>query len=85
MINYSYSISGAVGVIQVVVLHGGGSPQMEIITMTSQYDLKPLKDLPRYLAEIKPEMNRCERSPVTPRKMLRKYREYSKLRMQLKT
>ena len=54
-------ISDAAGVIQVAGLHGGGSPQMETITMMSRYDLEPLKDIAKYLAGIKPEMNRYER------------------------
>jgi 4-hydroxyphenylacetate 3-monooxygenase/4-hydroxybutyryl-CoA dehydratase/vinylacetyl-CoA-Delta-isomerase len=73
-------VSDSAGVIQVAGLHGGGSPQMETITMMSRYDLEPLKEIAKYLAGINKEMNRYERSPVTPRKMLKKYREYSKLR-----
>ena len=48
-------VSDSAGVIQVAGLHGGGSPQMETITMISRYDLEPLKEIAKYLAGIEDE------------------------------
>jgi len=73
-------VSDLAGVNQVAGLHGGGSPQMETITMMSRYDLEPLKDIAKYLAGINKELNRYERPPVTPRKMLEKFRDYNKIK-----
>ncbi|HUW64579.1 MAG TPA: 4-hydroxyphenylacetate 3-hydroxylase N-terminal domain-containing protein [Spirochaetia bacterium] len=64
------SFSGAQ---MVAGLHGGGSPQMETITMMARYDLERLKDIAKYLAGINPELPRYERETVTPRKMLEKF------------
>ena len=41
-------------VTQIAGVHGGGSPIMEDIAITSTYDLKPYKNLARYLAGVKP-------------------------------
>jgi len=74
-------VSDLAGVMQVAGLHGGGSPQMETITMMARYDLEPLKDIAKYLAGIKKELGRYERPTVTPRKMLERFREmYGRLK-----
>jgi len=63
------------GVVQQVAgLHGGGSPQMETITMMARYDTEALKSIAKYLFGIEKELPRYERPTVTPRKMLEKYR-----------
>ena len=67
-------VSELSGVMQVAGLHGGGSPQMETITMMSRYDLEPLKDIARYLFGIQQKLGRYDRPTVTPRKMLEKFR-----------
>ncbi len=68
-------VSDLAGVMQVAGLHGGGSPQMETITMMHRYDLEELKGIARYLAGIQPELPRYERPTVTPRKVLERFRE----------
>ena len=60
---------------QVAGLHGGGSPQMETITAMSRYDLEGLKSIAKYLFEIEKELPRFERSTVTPRKMLDRFKK----------
>jgi 4-hydroxyphenylacetate 3-monooxygenase/4-hydroxybutyryl-CoA dehydratase/vinylacetyl-CoA-Delta-isomerase len=45
-------VSDLAGVMQVAGLHGGGSPQMEIITMMARYNLEPLKNIAKYLFGI---------------------------------
>lgn len=67
-------VSELSGVMQVAGLHGGGSPQMETITMMSRYDLEPLKDIARYLFGIQEKLSRYDRPTVTPRKMLERFR-----------
>ncbi|MGQ9823590.1 MAG: 4-hydroxyphenylacetate 3-hydroxylase family protein [Desulfotomaculales bacterium] len=67
-------VSDLAGVMQVAGLHGGGSPQMETITMMARYDLERLKSIARYLAGIEKELPRYERETVTPRKMLERFR-----------
>ncbi|HIH77774.1 MAG TPA: aromatic ring hydroxylase [Halobacteria archaeon] len=62
-------------VMQIAGLHGGGSPQMETITMMSRYDLEGLKGIAKYLSGIDKEPVRFERETVTPKKMLDKFRE----------
>ena len=58
-------------------VHGGGSPQMETITMMSRYDLEELKKIAKYLAGMKgyEKCPRYERSihTATPRAMLAKF------------
>lgn len=56
-------------------LHGGGSPQMETISMMSRYDLDSLKSIAKYLFGIDKELPRFERPTVTPRAMLEKFRK----------
>jgi 4-hydroxybutyryl-CoA dehydratase/vinylacetyl-CoA-Delta-isomerase len=68
------AVSDLAGVMQVAGLHGGGSPQMETITMMMRYDLEKLKDIAKYLFGIKSKLKRYERPTVTPRKMLEKFR-----------
>ena len=51
-------------------LHGGGSPQMETITMMSRYDLESLKGIAKYLFGIDKKPPIYDRPTVTPRKML---------------
>ena len=67
-------VSELSGVMQVAGLHGGGSPQMETITMMSRYDLEHLKDIARYLFGIQEKLGRYDRPTVTPRKMLERFR-----------
>jgi 4-hydroxyphenylacetate 3-monooxygenase/4-hydroxybutyryl-CoA dehydratase/vinylacetyl-CoA-Delta-isomerase len=56
-------------------LHGGGSPQMETISMMSRYDLDSLKSIAKYLFGIDKDLPRYERPTVTPRAMLEKFRK----------
>jgi 4-hydroxyphenylacetate 3-monooxygenase/4-hydroxybutyryl-CoA dehydratase/vinylacetyl-CoA-Delta-isomerase len=67
-------VSDFAGVMQVAGLHGGGSPQMETITMMARYDLERLKSIAKYLAGIEKELPRYERETLTPRKILEKFR-----------
>jgi 4-hydroxyphenylacetate 3-monooxygenase/4-hydroxybutyryl-CoA dehydratase/vinylacetyl-CoA-Delta-isomerase len=69
-------VSELAGLLQVAGLHGGGSPQMETITMMGRYDVEKLKNISKYLFGIRGKLRRYERSetPVTPRKMLEKFR-----------
>ncbi|MCP4668833.1 MAG: aromatic ring hydroxylase [Deltaproteobacteria bacterium] len=60
---------------QVAGLHGGGSPQMETITMMSRYDLESLKKIAKYLFGIEDKLSLYERPTVTPREMLEKFRK----------
>ncbi|MGQ9654407.1 MAG: 4-hydroxyphenylacetate 3-hydroxylase family protein [Thermodesulfobacteriota bacterium] len=60
-------------VMQIAGLHGGGSPQMETITMMGRYDLEGLKQIAKYLFGIDKEMSPYERETVTPRKMLERF------------
>jgi 4-hydroxybutyryl-CoA dehydratase/vinylacetyl-CoA-Delta-isomerase len=66
-------VSELAGVSQVAGLHGGGSPQMETITMMARYDLESLKNIAKYLFGIEKELPKYERPTVTPRKMLEKF------------
>ncbi|MFW9990116.1 MAG: 4-hydroxyphenylacetate 3-hydroxylase family protein [Candidatus Odinarchaeota archaeon] len=66
-------VSELAGLLQVAGLHGGGSPQMETITMMTRYDTEKLKDIAKYLFGIKSKLKRYERPSVTPRKMLEKF------------
>ena len=67
-------VSDLAGLMQVAGLHGGGSPQMETITMMMRYDTERLKDIAKYLFGIKSKLRRYERPTVTPRKQLEKFR-----------
>lgn len=69
------AVSELAGLMQVAGLHGGGSPQMETITMMMRYDLEKLKDISKYLFGIKSRLKRYERPTVTPRKQLEKFRK----------
>lgn len=69
------AVSELGGLMQVAGLHGGGSPQMETITMMMRYDLERLKDISKYLFGIKSRLKRYERPTVTPRKQLEKFRK----------
>ncbi|MFX1259923.1 MAG: 4-hydroxyphenylacetate 3-hydroxylase N-terminal domain-containing protein [Promethearchaeota archaeon] len=71
----SMAVSDLAGVVQVAGLHGGGSPQMETITMMMRYDLEKLKNIAKYLFGIKKRLKRFDRETVTPRKMLEKFRK----------
>jgi len=73
-------VSDLAGVMQVAGLHGGGSPQMETITMMARYDLEKLKNIAKYLFGIRKTLPKYERPPVTPRKMLEKYRKVMELK-----
>ncbi len=68
-------VSDLAGLMQVAGLHGGGSPQMETITMMMRYDTEKLKDISKYLFGIKSKLKKYERPTVTPRKMLEKFRK----------
>jgi 4-hydroxyphenylacetate 3-monooxygenase/4-hydroxybutyryl-CoA dehydratase/vinylacetyl-CoA-Delta-isomerase len=68
-------VSDLAGVIQVAGVHGGGSPQMESITMMLRYDTEKLKNISKYLFGIKSKSRRYERPTVTPRKQLEKFRK----------
>jgi len=63
------------GVMQVAGLHGGGSPQLETITMMGRYDLESLKNIAKYLFGIEKQLPRYERPTVTPRKQLERFRK----------
>ena len=71
------AVSDIATLLQVAGLHGGGSPQMETIAMMGRYDLEELKNISKYLFGIRNKYRRFERSetPVTPRKMLEKFRK----------
>jgi len=60
---------------QVAGLHGGGSPQMETITMMSRYDLEGLKSIARFLFGIDQSLPRFERPTVNPRAMMERFRK----------
>jgi len=68
-------VSDLAGVLQVAGVHGGGSPQMETITMMLRYDTEKLKNISKYLFGIKSKARRYERPTVTPRKQLEKFRK----------
>jgi 4-hydroxyphenylacetate 3-monooxygenase/4-hydroxybutyryl-CoA dehydratase/vinylacetyl-CoA-Delta-isomerase len=68
-------VSDMAGVVQVAGLHGGGSPQMETITMMSRYNLEELKNISKYLFGIQENLSRYERPTVTPREQLKKFRQ----------
>jgi 4-hydroxyphenylacetate 3-monooxygenase/4-hydroxybutyryl-CoA dehydratase/vinylacetyl-CoA-Delta-isomerase len=61
-------------VMQIAGLHGGGSPQMETITMMARYDLERLKGIAKYLFGIEDQLPPYERETVTPRKLLERFR-----------
>jgi len=63
------------GVMQVAGLHGGGSPQMETISMMARYDTESLKSISKYLFGIEKQLPRYERQTVTPRKQLERFRK----------
>ncbi len=71
-------VSEFAGLMQVAGLHGGGSPQMETITMMSRYDLNSLKTIAKYLAGIDKTLPRYERPSVTPKKMLERFKKLYK-------
>lgn len=68
-------VSDMAGVMQVAGLHGGGSPQMETITMMMRYNLDELKNISKYLFGIQDKLLRYERPTVTPREQLKKFRK----------
>ncbi|MCD6486949.1 MAG: aromatic ring hydroxylase [Syntrophobacterales bacterium] len=63
------------GAMQVAGLHGGGSPQMETISMMARYDVESLKSIAKYLFGIEKQLPRYERQTVTPRKQLERFRK----------
>jgi 4-hydroxybutyryl-CoA dehydratase/vinylacetyl-CoA-Delta-isomerase len=71
----SLLVSDLGGVMQVAGVHGGGSPQMETITMMLRYDTEKLKNISKYIFGIKSKAKRYERPTVTPRKQLEKFRK----------
>jgi 4-hydroxyphenylacetate 3-monooxygenase/4-hydroxybutyryl-CoA dehydratase/vinylacetyl-CoA-Delta-isomerase len=66
-------VSDLGGLMQVAGVHGGGSPQMETITMMMRYDTERLKDISKYLFGIKSKLKKYERPAVTPRKLLERF------------
>ena len=58
------------GVMAIAGVHGGGSPEMETITLMLRYPLDRLKSLAKYLAGLEPEFFRHERGTITPKQML---------------
>jgi len=68
------AVSELGGLMQVAGIHGGGSPQMETITMMMRYDTERLKDIAKYLFGIKKKLKPYERPTVTPRQQLEKFR-----------
>lgn len=68
-------VSDLAGVAQVAGLHGGGSPQLETITMMARYDIEALKHIAKYLFGIEKQVPRYERPPVTPRKQLERFQK----------
>lgn len=68
------AVSELGGLMQVAGIHGGGSPQMETITMMMRYDTERLKDIAKYLFGIKKKLKPYERLTVTPRQQLEKFR-----------
>ncbi len=62
-------------VMQIAGIHGGGSPQMETITMMSRYDTESLKNIAKYLFGINKDLPKSQRPNVTPREMLKKFRK----------
>jgi 4-hydroxybutyryl-CoA dehydratase/vinylacetyl-CoA-Delta-isomerase len=68
-------VSELAGVMQVAGLHGGGSPQLETITMMARYDLESLKGIAKYLFGIDKKIPRYERATVTPRKQLERFKK----------
>ena len=68
-------VSDFAGVMQVAGLHGGGSPQLETITMMQRYDVEKLKSIAKYLFGIEDELPKYIRETVTPRKQLERFRE----------
>jgi len=77
-------VSDMAGVMQVAGLHGGGSPQMETITMMMRYDLEELKKISKYLFGIRKKLGRYERPTVTPREQLKKFRKAMEMKNQSK-
>jgi len=69
------AVSELGGLMQVAGIHGGGSPQMETITMMMRYDTEKLKNIAKYLFGIKAKLKPYERPTVTPRKQLEKFRK----------
>ena len=49
-----FALSGSSGTMLYAAYHGGGSPIMEQIAITSQYDIESKKDIVRKLAGMKP-------------------------------
>ncbi|MBU2551954.1 MAG: aromatic ring hydroxylase [Proteobacteria bacterium] len=69
-------IAGVLGML--AGIHGGGSPQMETITMMARYDMGKLKNIAKYLFGIEPQLPMYTRETVTPRAMLDRFRKQSK-------
>jgi 4-hydroxyphenylacetate 3-monooxygenase/4-hydroxybutyryl-CoA dehydratase/vinylacetyl-CoA-Delta-isomerase len=70
-----FAVSEFGGLLQVAGVHGGGSPQMETITMMMRYDTEKLKNIAKYLFGIKKRLKPYDRPTVTPRKQLEKFRK----------
>ncbi len=68
------TVTDLAGVMQYAGLHGGGSPQMETITMMKRYDTERLKKIAKYLSGIEEKFEKFERLTVTPKQMLERFR-----------
>lgn len=68
------TVTDLAGVMQYAGLHGGGSPQMETITMMKRYDTDRLKKIAKYLSGIEEKFEKYERPTVTPKQILEIFR-----------
>jgi aromatic ring hydroxylase len=51
---------------EIAGVHGGGSPVMETIALSLEYDFETRKDLARYLAGIKAELDDSRERNLEP-------------------
>ena len=51
---------------QIAGVHGGGSPIMETITLNLEYDYESKKDIAKYLAGIKKELDQSKELKEKP-------------------
>lgn len=58
------------GVMAIAGVHGGGSPEMETVTLMLRYPIKRLQSVAKYLAGLEPDFLRYERGTITPKQML---------------
>lgn len=65
-------------VLKVGGLHGGGSPQMETVTIMARYNVESLKSISKYLFGIEKAPPVYTRPTVTPREILERYHKIRK-------